>query len=510
MNKTGDELLLGVDLGTSSTKGVLVRPDGEVVGIAERYHEVSSPHPGWAEHDAEEVWWREFKAVCAELLKGAEGKVAGVCISGIGPCFLAADEKGTPLRPAILYGVDTRATKEIENLTEKYGFENILEQCGNTLTSQSVGPKVSWILNNEPEVWERTRRFFMAHTFVTYRLSGEYVMDHTSASSCDPLYDLREGFWIPDRANDLAPGLRLPDLRWPAEVAGKVTAKAAGETEIPEGTPVAVGTTDGYSEAVSVGVRKPGDVMIMYGTTMVAAEVLREAISSPNLWNSTGIVPGTYCISGGLSTSGALTAWFKEISGNVPYEDLLREAADVPPGSEALVVLPYFAGERAPISDPDARGVICGLTLGHHRGHLYRALLESTAYGIRHILGTINEAGGRGKRFVAVGGGTKGNLWSQIVSDVTGKTQEIPEQTIGASYGDAMLAGIAVGLLDPEPAWNPTVSVVEPNPDNREVYDELYRVYRDFYPATSDLAHALAGLQRRQNVVDRSSNTVRR
>src|SRR5918997_4777082 len=251
------ELLLGVDIGTSSTKGVLARPDGEVVAIAERPHELSLPRPGWAEHDAEEVWWEDFRAIGTELLLRADGKIAAVCPSGIGACLLPADREGRPLRPAILYGIDTRAEKEIEELTDRYGEEEILARCGSPLSSQAVGPKLLWLRRNEPEVWQKTEKLFMASSFIVHRLTGEYVLDHHSASQCDPLYDVRENCWIEEWAEEIAPGLPLPRLLWPAEVAGEVTLEAAETTGIPAGTPVAGGTIDAWSEGVGVGVQNP-------------------------------------------------------------------------------------------------------------------------------------------------------------------------------------------------------------------------------------------------------------
>jgi xylulokinase len=236
--------------------------------------------------------------------------------------------------------------------------------------------------------------------------------------------------------------------------------------------------------------------MLMYGTTMFMIEVLKEPLSHPGLWGTTGILPKTHNLAAGMATSGALTGWLKKISGDMPYEDLTREAAGVPPGSDALVVLPYFAGERTPLFDPRARGLISGLTLSHGRGHLYRAMLEATAYGVRHIFEFMRDAGGGGERLVAVGGGTKGGLWTQIVSDVTGRPQNLPEQTIGASYGDALLAARAVGLAEPDADWSTISETVEPEAENREIYDELYGIYRDLYPATREASHALADLQK--------------
>ncbi|MEW6637622.1 MAG: FGGY-family carbohydrate kinase, partial [Actinomycetota bacterium] len=224
-------------------------------------------------------------------------------------------------------------------------------------------------------------------------------------------------------------------------------------------------------------------------------EVLREPLHHPGLWGTTGILPGTHNLAAGMATSGALTGWLREISGGLPYERLTEEAAAVAPGSDGLVVLPYFTGERTPIFDPRARGLIGGLTLRHGRGHLYRAMLEATAYGVRHIFESMREAGGGGERLVAVGGGTKGGLWTQIVSDVTGRPQDLPEETIGAAYGDALLAARAVGLAGQNEDWSRISDTVEPDEANRRVYDELYGVYRELYPATREQMHRLAEMQ---------------
>ena len=488
-------LLLGIDIGTSSSKGVLARASGEIVASATRAHELSLPRPGWAEHDAETVWWADFQAICAELLASAYEPIAALCVSGIGPCLLPAGAGGQPLRPAMLYGIDTRATREIDELTERYGADRILARCGSPLTSQAVGPKLAWLRRNEPDVFERMCFMFMASSFIVHRLTGEYVLDHHSASQCDPLYDLRENRWIGEWAADVAPGLPLPRLLWPADVAGHVTPAAAALTGLPAGTPVVAGTIDAWAEAASVGVLQPGDLMLMYGTTLFLVEVVHEPRPHPGLWSTAGITAGTYSLAAGMATSGALTAWLRDIAGGVPYEQLVAEAGRVPAGADGLVVLPYFAGERTPIFDAQARGVICGLTLRHGRGHLYRALLEATGYGIRHIFEAMRDAGGGGRRLVAVGGGTKGGLWTQIVSDVTGREQQLPREAIGASYGDALLAGMGVGLLAPDTQWNPVAATVRPRADLRERYNQLYAVYRDLYPATRAAAHTLAEMQ---------------
>jgi xylulokinase len=495
------ELLLGIDVGTASSKGVLARPDGEIVAVAERAHTLSLPRPGWAEHDAEAVWWGDLRSLCAELVPRAEGGIAALCVSGIGPCLLPADESGRALRPAILYGIDTRATHEIEELTERYGEADILERCGSPLTSQAVGPKLLWLRRNEPEVWRRTAFWFMASSFLVHRLTGEYVLDHHSASQSDPLYDMSGGDWLAEWAEEIAPGLSLPRLLWPAEIAGEVSAAGAEATGLPAGTPVAAGTVDAWAEAASAGVDAPGEAMLMYGTTMFMIQVLAAARPDRRLWGTNGVFPGVRTLAAGMATSGALTGWLREIAGGPPFERLVAEAAEVAAGADGLVVLPYFAGERTPLFDPDARGVVIGLTLSHDRGHLYRAVLEATAYGVRHNFEAMAEAGGRAERLVAVGGGTRGGLWTQVVSDVTGREQELPAETIGAAHGDALLAGIAVGLVERGTPWNPVATVVRPDPATSARYDSLYEIYRSLYPATLDQAHALAAIQRSEAAV---------
>ncbi|AXB43618.1 FGGY-family carbohydrate kinase [Amycolatopsis albispora] len=491
-----DGLLLGIDIGTSSSKGVLVDPQGTIVARASRPHETSYPHPGWVEHDAEAVWWRDFTAIAGELAAAAGGRpLAGLGVSGIGPVLLPADADGRPLRPAVLYGVDTRASREIDELTAELGAESIVERGGTVLSSQAVGPKWRWLARHEPEVFGASRLFLMASSYLVHRLTGEYVLDHHSASQSDPMYDLRAADWAPDWAEAVAPGIRLPRLCWPTEIAGTVTAAAAAETGLPEGLPVTAGTVDAWAEAASVGVTEPGDTMVMYGTTMFLIQLLADPSPHPGLWTTRGVSEGSYSLAAGMATSGAITDWLRKLAGR-DFAELVSAAAEVPAGSRGLLMLPYFAGERTPLFDPDARGVIAGLTTGHGLAELYRAVLEGIAYGVRHNLEVMTEAGGAARRLVAVGGGVQGGLWTRIVSDVTGLDQEVPAETVGAALGDAYLAAVALGWSPDIAAWNPVRSVVRPDAGRARVYDRFYQRYRALYPATSEIAHFLAAEQR--------------
>lgn len=490
------DYLIGIDIGTGSSKGVVAAPDGSIVARSSRAHSMSLPRPGWAEMDAEDVWWGDVVALCREFVPHvAEGRVVGLCVSGVGPCLLLCDGAGVPVRPAILYGIDMRATAEIDELTARYGAEAILERGGTALTTQAVGPKALWVQRHEPDAWRRAARWYNSSSFVVARLTGEYVLDHHTASQCDPMYNLRANAWYEPWAEDVMAGMPMPRLAWPSEVVGRVHADAAAQTGLPVGTPVCAGTVDAWSEAFSAGVRQPGDLMLMYGSTMFFVQVLERLRSHPLLWTTAGVDPGTYTLAAGMATSGSLTGWLQELTGGAPYGDLVREAAAVPAGSDGLLLLPYFAGERTPIFDPRARGVIAGLSLRHRRGHLFRAVYEGIAFGIRQILELLEEDADAVTRLVAVGGGTQGNLWTQIVTDVTGCEQMLPAQTIGASYGDALLAAIGVALVDPRTDWATVDRQVVPDPAARELYDRLYDSYRALYPATKEHVHLLAALQ---------------
>ena len=505
------ELLLGVDIGTYSAKGVLCTPDGQVVASHTIEHDLSLPRPGWAEHDPERVWWGEFVAITRAML--AEGHpaeaVQAVAVSAIGACLLPVDAAGRALRQGILYGIDTRATEEIAWLNAEFGEQPMLDLGGSALTSQAIGPKILWLRRHEPEVFAKSHMMLAASSYMVQRLTGEFVMDHHTASYYNPLYDLRGLRWDPRFAGPIVDLGRLPRLLWSNEVAGTVTPRAAAETGLAVGTPVTAGTIDAAAEAISVGVVDPGDMMVMYGTTMFFIHVTGDPVPDPRMWATAFVLPDTYAIDGGMSTTGALTRWFRDqladgetaaeaAGGPNAYAALADLAATVPAGSEGLVCLPYFAGERTPVNDPDARGVYAGLTLSHTRAHLYRASLEGTAFGVRHNLETMTEMGAAPKRLVAVGGGAKNPLWLQIVCDASGLPQDVPERTIGASFGDAFLAGLATGIVPGVAAlrrdWVRIADHLVPDPAAHAVYDRYYPVYRHLYEAAKEDLHALARL----------------
>ena len=476
-------MLLGIDVGTSSSKGVLTDTEGNVLASHTVAHDVDMPRPGWAEQDADGVWWHDVKVVCQQLFSGpySGGDVEGVAVSAIGPCLLPLDEAGRPLRKGILYGVDTRASEEIALLNEQLGEEAVFDFSGSSFTSQAVGPKILWLKRHEPEVWRRTAHLLTASSYLVYKLTGAYVMDRHTASHYMPLLDIGTLEWSERFADAVAPLDLLPKLGWSDEVAGEVTKEAAEQTGLKVGTPVAVGAVDALSEALSAGVSEPGDLMIMYGSTTFFILMLDVPAPDKRTWATAGAFKEQYALAAGMSTTGSLTGWFRDQFDQDmtedAYEKLFSAAKGVPAGASGLLMLPYFSGERTPINDPEAKGVIAGLTLAHTRNDLFRAILESVAYGVRHNLETFREIGAPVRRIVAVGGGAQTDIWPQIVSNVTGEAQMLPEVTLGASYGDAFLAGVAAGLLTPNalPNWVKARGHAEPDDQHRALYDERYK-----------------------------------
>lgn len=487
----GVECVLGFDVGTSSSKGVLVDGDGRVMATATARHRVSTPAPGRFEMDAD-IWWAEFVRVAHELREAApDAHVTAIGASGMGPCVVLADEAGAPLRAAILYGIDMRATREIDELTARLGQDAIRRRGGSALSTQAVGPKLAWLARHEPDVFARARKLLMPSSFLVHRLTGDYVLDHHSASQCDPLYDMAAGAFHAPWWDEIAGGIEMPALAWPGDVVGTVTEGAAAESGLPAGIPVIAGTIDAWAEAASAGATRLGDLMLMYGTTMFLIATTSRVVTAPTLWSTAGITRGTHSLAGGMAASGAITTWLDELAGGPGFASLTAEAAASPPGARGLLTLPYFSGERTPIADPQARGIIAGLTVSHVRGDLYRSALEATAFGVRHNVEAMRAAGASIDRIVAVGGGTQGGLWTQIVSDVTGLRQVVPRLTIGASYGMAMLTAAAERAVDID-AWNPAERIVVPDPARAAFYDERYPDYLELYRATSEITHRLA------------------
>lgn len=486
---------LGVDIGTFESKGVIADEQGAVVAIATRPHEMLVPQPGWAEHRPDEDWWGDTVAIVRQLLmtSGVDpAAIAAVATSAIGPCMLPVDAEGRPLMNGVLYGVDTRASAQIASLNARWGEERIIAVSGNALTSQMVGPKILWLRETHPDRFARTATVMSSTSYLVHRLTGERTIDHYTAANYAPLYDVARLGWSDELADGIIELDRLPRIGWATEIAGHVTAAAAAETGLAVGTPVTFGTIDAAAEAVSVGVREPGQMMLMYGSTIFIIEVTAQAVRDPRLWYAPWLTPGLHASMSGLATSGTLTRWFRDrFAVDASWETLVAEAAASPAGAKGVLCLPHFSGERTPIHDPQAKGLFAGLDLTHTRGDLFRGVLEGIASGTAHVLDTYREAGAPPETIFAVGGGTKNPVWLQATSDLGGVPQVVREKTVGASYGDAFLAAVAVGIAGPAEIerWNPAARTV--TPARIPAYERQYPLWKELYLRTRDISHAL-------------------
>jgi xylulokinase len=482
--------LLGIDIGSYSSKGVLLDESGTIRATAQRKHDMRVPGPGLAEHDALQDWWEGFRTLSQRLILDSginPSSITAIGCSGIGPCALPVTESGKPLRPAILYGVDTRAEAEIEELNAELGAPAVLDRTGNPLTTQSVGPKVRWLSKHEPDTFRKTARIVGCPTFIVHRLTGRWVVDHYGASCHTPFYDLAAKDWHHETIERICPVDWLPEIAWTTQIVGDVSAEAARQTGLAAGTPVITGTIDAASEAISVGVQKPGDLMIMYGTTAFFIQVNADLVVDSRFWAAPFLFENTWSLMGGLATGGGLTKWFlKEMTGlsdeDSSLQTLMEEALKSPPGANGILMLPYFSGERTPINDPQAKGLIFGLTLAHRRGDIYRALIEGIGHAIRHNLDSFAEIQ-PARSCYAAGGGVQNPLWTQCVSDIAGVRQNVRQQTVGAALGSAFLAGIGCGIFVPEDIdrINPIVSQIAPNEANRNRYEADHAAFKALY-----------------------------
>ena len=494
------QYFLGIDIGTYESKGVLTDKEGNVIASATHHHKMLVPEPGWAEHRPEEDWWNDFVKITKKILKASKinpGDISCIATSAIGPCMLPVSYEGDPLMNAVLYGVDTRAENEIRELNEEVGEEKILQNCGNALTSQSVGPKILWLKKNCPEIFKKAGKILSSTSFLVQKLTGESVIDHYTAANFTPLYDIKNRKWTDALTKNIIEIERLPKLMWTTEIAGYVSKAASKETGLATGTPVTVGTIDAAAEAISVGVCSAGDMMMMYGSTIFTIQVTNEKIIDGRLWCAPWLFKDLHGSMAGLATSGTLTHWFrdnfaKEIPKDKAFEVLAAEAAQSPPGSKGLIVLPYFSGERTPIHDPKARGTIFGLDLTHNRGDIFRAFLEGIAMGTAQVFETYEAIGQNPKKIMAVGGGTKNNIWMQATSDFSKIDQVISEKSTGASYGNAFLAALAVGAVSQRDItrWNPELSKIKTQ--HSALHAVKNKLFRQLYESSKKIAHAVA------------------
>jgi xylulokinase len=504
----GTAYFMGIDTGTYESKGVIMDEQARVIVSAAAKHGMENPKPNYFEHDAEAVWWHDFCQISRELLAKsgiAPKEILAVGGSALGADCLPVDENCRPLRKAILYGIDARATEEMDWLTAYWGEERILQWYGRPLCSSDVMPKILWIKNNEPEVYRKTYKFLTGSSYITAKLTGNYTVDRfLGLASFNPLYHA-DGSPNPETCAPVCRPEQLARVMNTVDIAGAVTAPAALETGLAEGTPVIVGTDDSGAESISTGVLRPGDMMLQLGSSIYMILCTDHLVNDNRIWREEFIIPGTFDISAGTNTAGTLTRWFRDTifsdalaaeqeGGKNAYDVMMKGIDKIAPGCDGLIVLPYFAGERTPINDPKARGLIFGLTLNHSRAHLYRSALEAVGYSVNQHFEIFTEHRVPINKILAVGGGTKNPLWLQIISDITGKTIHTAGVTIGASYGDAMMAAMGIHYYK---SFADLAGVIQtgktytPDMERHEEYKKYQALFNELYIANKDLMHRL-------------------
>jgi len=503
--------LLGVDVGTTGCKAVLVRGDGVVAGEATEEHPLSTPRPLWAEQDPED-WWRGTVASCRAVLDRAgvsPGAVAGIGLTGQMHGLVLLDRRGDVLRPCILWN-DQRTAAQCAAITERVGAGRVLEITGSPVLPGFTAPKIEWVRENEPAVFARIARVLLPKDFVRYRLTGVSATDVSDASGTS-LLDVARRRWSEEMLAALeVPRSWLPEVAESPVVSGHLAAAAAEATGLPAGIPVVAGAGDQAAQAVGCGVVSNGDAAVTLGTSGVVFAACREYRPEPEgrLHAFCHAVPGMWHLMGVMLSAGGSLRWYRDTigeperaraaaEGRDPYEVLIASAATVPAGCEGLMFLPYLTGERTPHADPYARGVFFGLTVRHGRPHLTRAVLEGVTYGLRDSLELMRQLGLSVTRIRASGGGARSDVWLQMLADVFGCEVVTVGSGQGAACGAALLAGVGAGVfpgvVEAARAAVDLTGSRTPGPD-ATVYADFHPRYRALYPALAGEFARVAGL----------------
>lgn len=516
----GDIYLLGIDLGGTGCKAAVYTLEGETLGEGYAEYAMISGVPGQAEHDAE-LWWRSTgEAVCGALRRVDPTRIRSVgvsCTNGL----VAVDKGGRPLRPAIMLW-DQRALPEVDRMRSQVGAERIHAVTGNPAAPGAYSlPTILWLKGSEPEIFARAHKFMVPGGYLVARLTGRFTIDHSRASTT-LLFDIRRRSWHRPFLEALGiPSEKLPRACPSQEVVGTVTEEAAALTGLRPGTPVIAGLMDTLSAAIGSNSVRPGETFIIMGTAARVAALLGKPDFDPRFMHCTGLTADQWLAIGAVNGVGSTLRWARDVialwereqgrlKGSDVYDLITERAAESPPGAKGLVFLPYMSGERTPIWNPYARGVLFGLTLGHTRADLFRALLEGPAFAIRSTTEILERERGLKVENVRIGGAAaQSAVWNQIIADVLGKPVVALARSHIEVLGAAVLAGVGVGLYPDLETGAALVAeagtVYRPNPMACEVYDRLFPLYQALYPSVSSYFQDLASLDLPQGWVRPSS-----
>lgn len=484
-------IFLGVDVGTTATKVILIDDTGRILAESSRPATLHSPKANWAEEDASEWWLNLCQAVpeCLELAKVGASQVQAVGVSGMVPTTILVGPDGNPLRRSIQQN-DARSHVEIDEFKANCDEAQVFQRTGSAITQQSIGPKLRWIAKNQPEIFNRAKWVMGSYDYINFLLTGQPALESNWALESG-LYDLHRQEWA-DELLKLAHIRRdqLPQVFNPSDVIGKISTRAAREVGLKEGTPVVAGSADHVASAFSVGLKQNGDLLVKLGGAGDILYSMDRLEIDERLFIDYHVIPGLYLINGCMASSGSIIKWFREkFAPGVGYSVLDAEAESIPAGSDGLLLLPYFIGEKTPVFDPLARGVLFGLSLQHTRAHIFHAILEGISYGFYHHLEVLAARGFGVNRVRVANGGAKSVLWRQVTADVIGHPLEEVANHPGSSLGAAFVAGMGVNAFD---SWADIeryieiADITQPDMEKHQRYVQLFELYKQIYLSNKD------------------------
>lgn len=503
------DYLMGIDVGTTGAKALLIDADGAVEASTTTEYPMTTPRPLWAEQEPADWWAAAVTSIQRVLKKGdvSPERVIGVGLTGQMHGLVLLDAQGDVLRPCIMWN-DQRTGEQCAQITQAVGEDNILRLTGNPVLPGFTAPKILWVRQHEPHVYEQVTKALLPKDYVRYRLTGEFFSEVSDASGTS-LFNVGQRRWSDEMLKALdIPGAWLPEVTESPEVSAKVNTWAARECGLLAGTPVVGGAGDQAAQAVGTGIVTEGLLSVTLGTSGVvfAASGNYRVEPEGKLHAFCHAVPGMWHLMGVMLSAGGSFRWYRDTLGDLEraeaaesnrdaYQILTEEAARVSPGCEGLIFLPYLSGERTPHADPNARGVFFGLTLRHDKAHLTRAVLEGVSYGLRDSLELMRDLGLSIEQVRASGGGARSPLWRQILADVFDTELATVDVTEGAAYGAALLAGVGVGAHQTvTDACDVAIKVsgrVEPS-SAASTYADYYPRYRSLYPALAPEFAAMA------------------
>jgi xylulokinase len=489
-----DDLLLGIDVGTSHVKAVLVTPAGALVAQAQAAHPTQHPRPGWAEQNPED-WWQGVVTATRAVLRQAPSKVRAIGVSGQGCAVTLIDARGQVLHPAIIW-MDSRSEAQCERLRACCG-EAILRHNGKSPAPYNADPVLMWLQEHLPSVLESAQCSLTTTSYINYRLTGNPVMNLSDASILFA-FDQARASWSPDliRAFGLPESL-YPALAASADIIGGLTPEAAAQLGLPAGTPVVAGGEDTSSAGLASGAVRPGMAFLSLGTAGTLYKVEAWPLVHPQLLTFQHVLPGQYLVGGSMAAIGAALAWCRKwLDSERDFAALTELAAASEPGAGNVIFLPYLSGELQPINDGNARGAFFGLSMSTGRAQLVRAVMEGAAFAIAHNLEVAETLGAPIAEMRAVGQPARNALWCQIIADITGRRVSVVGEAFGAPFGDALLAGTGIGLIADPAALAERVCRVDysyvPDGLRHDQYRRLFEIYQRLYPQLKELFADLA------------------